>query len=79
MPTVLRKEVDTYRRLLPEFLESHEGEYVLIKGENVIGFWTDEEAAITEGERLFPKQPILVQKVQRQEKVYNIPYLQWRS
>ena len=75
MPTVLQKEVNTYRRLLPDFLQTHEGEYVLIKGENVIGFWADQDAAITEGERLFPRQPILVKKILRHEKRVNIPHV----
>lgn len=79
MPNTLQQELTTYSRLLPEFLEGHEGEHVLIKGEEVVGFWADERAAITEGRRRFPRQPFLVKKVQRHEKPVNIPYLPCRS
>jgi hypothetical protein len=41
----LEKELATYRRELPKMLEEHAGDYVLIHGDEVIGFWPDEDSA----------------------------------
>jgi hypothetical protein len=79
LPTQLATARATYRRLLSDFLREHEGEFVLIKGEDVIGFWKDEDAAIAEADRRFPLQPFLVKKIEQHENPVIVPYLPCQS
>lgn len=62
--SALATEWEVFRRELPRLLaEGHEGRYVLIKGDEVIGLWDADADAIAEGRRLFPRQHIAVQLV----------------
>jgi len=65
MATSLEQELATYRRELPGFLQEHEREYVLIKGDQVAGFWkTIEEALEAEHDR-FALEPFMVRPRRR--------------
>jgi hypothetical protein len=79
MPITLQRELDTFRRRLREFLQEHDGEYVLIKGDDVIGFWRNEDQAVAEGDRRFLLQPFMVKKVQSYEKPVVIPFFPCQS
>jgi hypothetical protein len=68
----LEVEYATYKARLPELL-AHEGEYVLIKGEEVVGFFKTSRAAVREGYRRFGMVPIFVKKVAAVEPVIYIP------
>ena len=68
----IAQEIATYKARLPELLE-HEGEYVLIKGDEVIGFFKGSRAALREGYRRFGIVPFLVKKVAAVEPVIYIP------
>lgn len=60
----LATEWEAFRHELPRLLaEGHEGRYVLIKGDRIIGLWDDQREAVAEGRRLFPQQHIAVQLV----------------
>jgi hypothetical protein len=60
----LATEWEMFRRELPRLLaEGHEGQYVLIKGENIIGLYPSSDEGIAAGRRLFPGQHIAVQLV----------------
>jgi hypothetical protein len=61
----LDQELETYRRELPGLLATHEGDYVLIKGDRVVASWKTQ--ALDTGEDLLPLQPFVVQKIQHQE------------
>ena len=50
----IAQEIATYRSRLPELL-AHEGEFVLIKGDRVIGFFEDSSAALREGPPVRPR------------------------
>jgi len=70
--TRLAQELETYNRLKPQFLEEHEGEYVLLKTEQVIGFWKTKEEAMAAAHERFPLQSFMVRQVLREEPVYVI-------
>jgi hypothetical protein len=61
------RELDTFRRRLPEMLRDHEREFVLIKGDRVEGFWKTKEEAYRAAHERFPLQPFFVKQVQRAE------------
>jgi hypothetical protein len=61
---VLDKELETFRRELPRMLVEHPGEWVLIHGDDVVGFWPDEDSAYDAGVDRFCPEPFLVDKVQ---------------
>ena len=68
----IAQEIATYRARLPEFL-AHEGQFVLIKGDQIIGFYADFSAALQEGYRRFGLVPLLVKKIAAVEPVVYIP------
>lgn len=60
----LATEWELFRRELPRLLaEGHEGKYVLIKGDEIVGLYDTSDAGIAAGRRLFPNQHIAVQLV----------------
>jgi hypothetical protein len=70
----LEKEVATYRRRLPKLLE-HEGQFVLIKGNKVLGIWPDRESALIAGyKRVSLRGGFLVQEIRAVEKVVFMPF-----
>jgi hypothetical protein len=74
----LETELAIYEGMLPDFLKEHEGDYVLIKGDRVEGFWKTKEEAITAGVQRFPLQPFLAKKIERHTKPVVIPVVQCR-
>jgi len=69
----LEKEMETYRRKLPELL-AHEGQYVLIGGRTVVGVYPNREEALLAGyERFNPLGGFLVKKIEAVEKPHVIP------
>jgi len=70
---VLTREWDSYRREVGRLLaEGHEGKFVLIKGEDVIGVHDAWDAAREMGLRLYLVEPFLVQEVRAQEPVLRL-------
>jgi len=64
LPSALEREITVFRARLPEFLEEHPGEFVLIHGEEVVGFWpTDDEALEAGFDRFGPVEPMLVKQI----------------
>ena len=59
----LAEEIATYRRCLPELLRQHEGEFVLIKGTEIAGFFPDLSAGLREGYRRFGIVPLLIRQI----------------
>jgi hypothetical protein len=64
---VLDQELETFRRELPRMLAEHPGEWVLIHGDEVVGFWPDEGPAYDAGAEQFGPEPFLVDKVQESQ------------
>ena len=69
----IAEEIATYKARLPEMAHEHEGEYVLIKGNEVVGFYPDDASAIREGYRKFGIVPLLVKRVTATERAIYIP------
>jgi hypothetical protein len=78
---VLEREIATYERLLPDLLKTHKGEYIVIHGENVLGFRPD----LDDAERLaydhfesvglknFLKEPFLLRRIEEPKPIPFIP------
>jgi hypothetical protein len=64
MLDVLETEIATFDARLPEFLRDHAGEFVLIHGSTVHGFFPDMDAAIAEGYRRLGGGPFLAKRVE---------------
>jgi hypothetical protein len=77
----LYREWNTYRREVRRFLaEGNEGRHVLIKSEEIIGFWDTHDMAMTEGYSRFLGQPFLVHQIQERERVLRcVTTHQWRN
>ena len=71
----LDEEWDAYRREAGRLIsEGHEGQFVLIHGNDILGFFENENEAFAEGYRrfLFAKEPFLVHQVQTYERLLRI-------
>ena len=58
----LSKEIQTYHDHVAEWAE-HDGQFVLICGSEVVGFYDAYEKALTEGYTRFGMVPFLVKKI----------------
>lgn len=67
----LEQELATYKARLPE-LREHEGKFVLIKGTDVLGFFSSYEDALKDGYLRFGLEPFLVKQVHALEHVQFI-------
>jgi hypothetical protein len=67
----LEKEMKTYKAKLSE-LKQHEGKFVLIQGEEVVGTFTSYEDAIKAGYEKFKLEPFLVKQIHSIEQVQFI-------
>jgi hypothetical protein len=67
MPAILEKELDTFEANKERLLATAEGQYALISGDQVIGTYSSDEDAISEGYRRFLDKPFLVKRIQRVE------------
>ena len=67
---------ETYRREVGRFLaEGKEGQHVLIKGEEIVGFWDTHVGALAAGYERFRGQAFLVHEIQERERVL---WIGWR-
>ena len=67
----LEKELETYKLKLPEW-NSQEGKFVLIRGNEVVDFFTSYEDAIKDVYRRFGLDQFLVKQIQAIETVQFI-------
>jgi len=66
--SALVREWDAYRKEVGRLVaEGRQGQFVLIKGERIVGLYPTESAAFDLGYRLFPGQAFLVHQVQAKE------------
>jgi hypothetical protein len=66
--TELACESNFYCRIVGHLLaEGHEGKFVLIKGENIIGFYDTFDAACDAGRAAYPRQSIYVHQILTEE------------
>jgi hypothetical protein len=78
--SVLAAEWETYRREVGRLLaEGHEGKWVLIKGDEVIGLFDSQQQALAAGSERFLLQPKLVHHVLSREPVLRyFPRYNWK-
>jgi hypothetical protein len=69
----LGREQAVYEANLPRWLADHEGEYVLIKGKEVDGFYGSRDEALAAGYSRFGIGPLFVKHVSPSEPVHQIP------
>lgn len=68
-----------YRREVGRLLtEGHEGKWVLIKGEQIIGMWGTSDEAFAAGYQRYLMQQFLVHQIQTREPLLRMPNFMWR-
>jgi hypothetical protein len=72
-PASLDREQAAYDANLPHWLAGHEGEYVLIKGDEVLGFYEARDEALAAGYARFGVVPLFVKQVTPSEPAHHIP------
>ena len=75
MVTVLTKEVEHYEKTRDELLKTCEGQFVLIKGAEVLGKFPTWDEAHVFGLHRLGRVPFLIKHVVKEEPVYSIPAL----
>jgi hypothetical protein len=71
-------EWDLYRREVGRLLdEGHEGRWVLIQGEQIIGIWNTREEAKAVALKKFLMQPCLIHQVRRREPIVRMSARFW--
>ncbi len=71
-------EWNTYRREVGRLLaEGHEGKFVLIKGEQIVGFFDTFDSACDAGVRAYLLQPFLAHQILTEEPLLSLPACCW--
>lgn len=73
--TPLRRELKYFESEKEELLKHHEGAFVLISGEELLGAFTTEREAYEEGLRRVGNKPFLIRRVTRDEDQTQLPAL----
>jgi hypothetical protein len=70
----LERELETFRRKLPELM-AEEGKFALIHEDDLVGVFAAYEDALSAGYKQFGLNPFLVQKIQSVEQVQFVTRL----
>ena len=70
----LEKEFETYQSKLNELIE-HEGKYILIKGDEIIGIYSSYDDAVEQGFQRFKLESFLVKQISTIEQMHFISRL----
>ena len=68
----LAEEHRTYEANVARWAEEHDGEFVLIRGTEVVGFYETSEQALSEGYQSFGIAPFFVKQVSRREHAHFV-------
>ena len=71
----LAAEYRTYEANVAQWAEEHDGDFVLIRGTDVVGFYETNEQALSEGYQRFGIVPFFVKQVSRQEQAHFVSRL----
>ncbi len=71
---VLEKELETYKASIGDWTD-HIGEFVLVKAEEVVGFYSSYGDAVQVGYSRFELEPFLVKQVLALEQIHFLPPL----
>ncbi len=69
----LDSEIRLFERRKAEFLQNHAGEYILVVGSDVLGFFPTDLAAYEEGLRQRGNVPMLIRCVEQAQRPASIP------
>ena len=70
MAIALEQEYKFFLSHLEEFSKTHLNEFVLIKGEQVAGFFNSYENALRDGLKRFGNVPFFIKEVQEEEELH---------
>jgi hypothetical protein len=68
----LAAELVTYRDRLEEMLRDHEGEFVVMKGDRIVGYYPSRQAALKSAFKTFGRETVLVKRVVEFEPVRRV-------
>ena len=68
---ILAEELKTYAEKKEELVRQHNGKYVLIKGNGIVGIFDSKEDATIIGIQKFGNTPFLVRKIEEVEQGQN--------
>jgi len=71
----LKKELEYFNRQREELISHYEGQFVLIKGDSLLGSFTTEAEAYEEGLKQLGNQPFLIKQVTKEEEIDRLPAL----
>ena len=71
----LAEETRTYEANVAQWAEAHAGEFVLIRGTDVVGFYETSDQALSAGYQRFGIVPFFVKQVSRQEQAHFVSRL----
>ena len=75
--SVIEQEWNTFRRERPRLLaEGHEGRWVLVKGDSIIGIWDSRHEACHQGYKRYLRAGFLVHQLQYVERPVRMGF--WR-
>jgi len=72
----LERDYEYFQSIMADLLKEHAGKFVLIRNQTLVGFYDTDEAAYKEGVERFGNVPLLIAKVEREERAVRIPSLQ---
>jgi hypothetical protein len=71
----LEKELEAFKKNLPEWSQTHGGKFVLVVGEELVGVYDDPETAYEIGIERFGNIPMLIKQVLPDEGTVFFPAL----
>ena len=72
---MLEKELKIYQENLPEWNKVHSGKIVLIKGDDVVGFFDTFETALNEAAQKYGLDSYLIRRVALEQEEIVVPAL----
>jgi len=71
----LKLELEFFEKIRAKLLETNEGQFALIKGEEFIEAFTTEEQAYIAGVQKYGVDSFLIKKIRKEDMVHSIPAL----
>jgi len=71
----LERELEYFNTRREELISHYEGQFVLIKGDSLLGSFTTEAEAYEEGLKQLGNQPFLIKQVTKEEEIDRLPAL----
>lgn len=75
---ILTEELAFFEEQKPRLLETHPGQFALIRGRELVGVFAKREDAYAEGFRRFMREPFLVRQIVDRPQAEQIPLLAYR-